>query len=506
MAGTFNTINYQKYTYTGFGPLLSNQSFQHTAPWANFGMEYYGRIPRQPVGNVQSHPEYGQIARSWNQTYKALSAAADGLRVIEDDADLAAELGDNKVQRLKAYAKFIQGTGHGMLALAYARGFVVDETTDLAEPQDAVDYNTMMEAALGYLDDAIALAGPGFGDQEPIPSQWMSVQVRSDELIEIAHSYKARFRANVARTPAERAAVDWAAVIADVDAGLQADWEMLLGADNGWHASGLRYSAIPGWSEMNYYINGMADQSGNYQRWLAQPLSERHPAPAGEDPILIMTDDLRFPQGADVATQKANPGTMYAIPCEDTEGNPAACEDTNWSISNVWARPDRGSWRWSYYWHTETADYAALIQELWPEITHDEMRLLKAEGLYRQGGQEATVAQMINVTREAAGLNATDAAGTNTSCVPKLADGTCGDLFEMLKWEKRQQTFFKGAFIAPWYFDGRGWGDLYEGTPLHYPIPCGDVQVLQLPSGCLTYGGDPSAEFSSPGSVYNFES
>jgi hypothetical protein len=507
IAGAFNTWHYQKYTYTSFGPFLSNQSFQHTAPWANFGMEYYGRIPRQPVGNFQAHPEYGNIARSWNQTYSALSAVADGLRALNNDQALVDDLGADRYQRIQAYGKFVQGVGHGALGLAYARGFIVDETTDLSEAQEPVDYMTMVQAALGYLDDAIALADAGF--TADIPSQWMSVPVSSDLLADLAHSYKARFMANVARTPAERDAVDWQAVINEVDAGVQTDWVMNMDFNIGWWASGLYYSHNTGWSEMNMFINGMADQSGNYQRWLDMPLAERVPAPAGEDHILIITDDLRFPQGPDVATQMANPGTGYVLPCVDdgTDGpNPPECSLTDFAIGNVWARPDRGTWRWSYYWFVETIPYTESTNFDWPEVAYDEMHYLKAEGLYRLGGNEAQVATMINATRVPAGLNATDAAGTNTSCVPKLPDGSCGDLLEMLKWEKRQTARAQGAFMAPWYFDGRGWGDLYAGTPLHYPIPCGDVQVLQLEGGCVTFGGDPTGgNFSSPGSIYGFD-
>lgn len=509
VAGAFNTWHYQEWTYTSFGPFMSNQSFQHTAPWANFGMEYYGRIPRQEVGNFQAHPEYMQISRAWNQTYSALSAIADGLRALNNDQALVDDLGAARYNRLQAYGKFVQGLGHGSLAMTYAVGFIVDETTDLSEAQTPVDYTTMNEAALGYLDEAITLAQGGFN--EPIPGQWMSVSVTADKLIELAHSFKARFMANVARTPAERDAVVWGDVIAEVDAGVQEDWIMDMNISTGWWASALYYGNNPGWGEMNMFINGMADQSGNYQRWLAMPLSERVVAPGGEDPIIIVTPDTRFPQGADVATQMANPGTEYVIPCTDSDANPAACAMTNWAISNVWSRPDRGSWRWSYYHFVPTIGYTSLTESEWPQISHAEMQFLEAEGLYR-AGQLGAAATIVNNSRTANGLNAFDGssnydASENTSCVPQLPDGTCGDLWEALKWEKRQETRWKGIYGASWLFDGRGWGDLYAGTPLHYPVPCGDVQVLQLEEGCITFGGDPTGgNFSAPGSVYGFDS
>ena len=136
-----------------------------------------------------------------------------------------------------------------------------------------------------------------------------------------------------------------------------------------------------------------------------------------------------------------------------------------------------------------------------PEITLVEMRLLKAEGLYRSGNR-AGAAAIVNETRVPAGLNATDGAGTNTSCVPRLPDGSCGDLWEMLKWEKRMETVWTGVAGVGWYFDGRGWGDLWKDTPLQFPIPCREIQILQM-MPCNTYGG-PGGEMGSPGSTYHF--
>ena len=128
------------------------------------------------------------------------------------------------------------------------------------------------------------------------------------------------------------------------------------------------------------------------------------------------------------------------------------------------------------------------------------MRLLAAEAHFRLGNIGAA-ADSINVSRVAqGGLNATNSAGLNTSCVPKLPTGACGNLYEMLKWEKRNETWGTGAYKASWYFDGRGWGDLYIGTPLQLPIPEEQAFVLGL-GAPYTFGGvgGPS---SAPRSSY----
>jgi hypothetical protein len=230
----------------------------------------------------------------------------------------------------------------------------------------------------------------------------------------------------------------------------------------------------------------MADQSDNVQNWLDLPMADKHPVVDG-NPTLIITPDLRFPQGATLEAQRADPGTYFGAPSD---------------IGSVWAQPGRGTWRWSYYRHIKNEHYTGSFLGELPEITVRELQLLKAEGLFHSS-DAAGAATIINETRVPNGLSATDAAGTNTSCVPRLPDGTtCGDLFEMLKWEKRLETSQYGPLIAGFYFDSRGWGDLWLGTPLQFPVPCQDVEILGL-LPCNAFGG-VGGELSSPGSSYSW--
>jgi hypothetical protein len=224
----------------------------------------------------------------------------------------------------------------------------------------------------------------------------------------------------------------------------------------------------------------MADQSGQYQKWISieDPWS-RHPNLAADqqgDPFLIITPDKRFPTGSTVAAQQAADGTLFEV------------ATASGGFGAQWARPDRGTFRWSYYryvannmWLLPSAQRTSAV-----EVSVDEMRLLRAEAAYRMNNR-GEAANLINVTRTAAGLNATDAAGANTSCVPKLRTGACGDLFEMLKWEVRLETMYQGLHMAPWYFHGRGWGDLAEGTFLQFPVPGREASLLNIPA--YTFGG-----------------
>jgi hypothetical protein len=471
------------------GFFLSAQTFQHGPPYTNWGMEYFSRIPRVATITEVTHSFYPPMSWGWEWNYKAVSALADGLKALENP-EVVQALGQEQVILYQAYGRFVQGLTHGTVALLYARGFVLDETTDLTVPQDPVDYPELMEAALAYLDDAIQIAS---ANTFTIPFDYMQADLDSQGLVRLAYSLKARFRAEVARTPEERAAVDWGAVIADVDRGIQSTHTIYMDWDTGWYSAILDYLTFYGWTQLPYFMYGMADQSGLVAEWLALPLSEkRHLLPDGR-PVLIVTPDLRFPQGSTIEEQRENEGRFFRIVGAFEEGG----------YYSSWKRPDRGTWRWSWYkpGHGRAFDYYELNNFNQPEMTLEEMRLLKAEGLYRTGNQ-AEAAAIVNETRVAAGLEPTDASGTNPSCVPRLPDGTCGDLWEMLKWEKRMETVFTGIAGSSWFFDGRGWGDLWKDTPLQLPIPCLELEVLNL-LPCTTFGG-PGGVMGSEGSTYRF--
>ncbi len=432
--------------YGGPTMALSAVSFEHTAPWANSGVEYYARIPRVPTDNIAGGANVNNLTQAWTRAYRAIAAVRDGLSSIEGGLDL----GDDEL-RAQAYGKFIQGIAHGTVALLYDSGFVYDETV---EPADValVGYQDVMTAALGYFAEAVTLAGQG---TFTTPELWMGQPVTNTTLGQLAHSMAARYRAAVARSPTERAAVNWAAVVADANAGITADWELVNDCINLCDEA-LYYRNYPGWTMMPMWIIGMADQSGEYQAWINTPTLDKRE-------FISVTPDTRFPQGADEATQILNTGSWFEI----AEGDERL----------IGAKPDRGTWRWAFYKNWTFQTQAENFEGNTPLVTVREMKALVAEADYRAGSM-GPVATFVNETRTLHGLQATDAGGTNADCVPKLPNGTCGDLWEMFKWEARLEVQFRGPLRIGWFLNGRGWGDLMEGSVLHWPVPYTEMQIL----------------------------
>ncbi len=464
IAGAFDSWH-DILSYSGPTMALSNLAFEHTAPWANAGMEYYARIPRVPTQNVSGGRDVGNLTYAFGRAYRALNAIASGLYSIDaGEVDLGAD--DNL--RARAYGKFMQGLAHSTVALLYDQGFVFDETADClatascgAEILDAlVPYEQVAEAALGYLAEAATLSdGAGF----TLPSTWMGQAVTADDLVQLAHSEAARLRANVARTPAERQAVDWDQVVADANAGVTSDWEFVNDCVT-FCDQALYYRNFPSWHMMPMWIIGMADQSGAYQAWIDTPTADKQP-------FVMVTPDTRFPQGADEAEQLDSDGEYFYV---------------NSSWYRVWSRPDRGTWRWSYYDRSTYVNESYNFEGSVPLYTVRELDALVAEAAYYDGDMGA-VAAYVNQSRTQHGLQATDAVGTNADGVPMLPDGTPGDLWEMFKWEKRLETHFLGPLRIGWFLDGRGWGDLMEGSLLQFPTPYEELQLLQEQP--YNYGG-----------------
>ena len=121
------------------------------------------------------------------------------------------------------------------------------------------------------------------------------------------HTMRMRYMTQVARTPAERAAVDWNAVISHVDAGINEDWYVDGdGADLWWHGmiwygaqtwrqtwTRADYKTI-GWAELDEGTGacGTSADIDCYQEWLDTQVAARQE-------FELNTPDLRIHAAGD---------------------------------------------------------------------------------------------------------------------------------------------------------------------------------------------------------------
>jgi hypothetical protein len=449
-------------TYPAFA--LAVAADENTGSWGNWGMQHISSEPRAAFPNETGYSYRGVAQGPWFDLYEVISAMNDGLRAINEGLEIGE--GGADAPRAQAFAKFMQGLAHGYIALHFDRGFIFTEEMDLESTEfELVDYNAMMAQAYESLGEAISIAN---SNSFTLPDNtWMEgvSGFTSDDLVRLANSYYARFLASVARTPADRDAVNWQEVINRADAGITEDFGVTL-VD--WFDSLKYYSQRYDWIRADYKTLGPSDISGAYQDWLATPVADRRD-------FDMNSPDLRVQGPGGVGEN----GTYFTY--RFTQNH----------------REDRGTYHFSRY-HWTRLFYIRETGDGWdPIFPIAELDLLRAEAHIRLG-QPAMAVDLINRTRvDRGGLPPATVDGVQgqADCVPKMildTNGACADLWNTLMYEKRIENFDIAAGVAFW--DARGWGILPSGTPLHLPIPARELETLQIPIYTFGGGGEGSAQ------------
>jgi hypothetical protein len=460
-------------------------SFESHSQLGNFGMGTRAAIPRNAIDNSIGNTVNVANFRDFDHLSRNVKTAANTIRAIDGFAAANTSMGSAaRDARAKAFAWFSLGYGLGQLSMLYDSVALVTPTQGSDEIPPLSNAREGVTLALQALDSAIAITNlPAAGaDGFPIPRSWMSTNADIDKatFIQMIRSYKARYRAGVARTPAERTAVDWAKVIDDANNGIKADFIVNADATVGWFLTPIGQLRVSsGWSQMTPFILGMADSTGAYDAWLATPLQQR-------SAFLLRTADKRFPSGDTRAAQQSLTGTSKAGPPAGSIlyfRNRPSGDDT---AGEPWGTWYYDNWRfWGVQQNGGNGPFIAFSQA--------ENDMLAAEG-YLRTNNIALAAALIDKTRVRAGLpklsgvitSATQQVPGGASCVPRVPVGpsytstACGNIFEAMKWEKRVETSFTG--YAQWFIDSRGWGDLVQGTALEWPVPYQELFARQLQS------------------------
>jgi hypothetical protein len=361
-----------------------------------------------------------------------------------------------------------------------------------------LDYDVVMERAIESLEEAIAIAeaNPAVVQYPAFPGSefWFGSPdpISNDKFKRMAHTLIARFLVLVSRTPADRANVDWAAVLQHTAAGLNeavGDYRFQLTSQRSSQLlSRYTNSATADRTyRWNYRTIGPSDQSGEYQEWIAAP-------PEGRDRFNIVTPDKRLTGNTPTSNGSY---THYRA---DDNGFTA----------------ERGRYLFSaYQWrrhqienNVTSANSAGQNVGTYRLITVTENNLLRAEALLRSGGSLQEAANLINVTRnrpqtigttQHPGLPQVTPAGVPNQggvCVPRLDSGACGGLFAALRYEIMIENAVMDV-VRP-YVESRSWGMLPDGSLLHWPVPGNALDLYGLP--LYTYGGvgNPSTATYGP--------
>ncbi len=467
---------------------LAAMADEITLRWGNYGVRNLSGEPRTPFDNSPDYRYAPHVEDPWYDIYTALSNLYDGLRAIEaDTTGLACQEID--CDRVRAWAKFAQGVGHAWLALMFDSAFVLDESIELFDDrgqeisQPLRPYSEVWQAARAYLGSAATLADGGAWSLHPGWLGASSTGLSASDLARLARSHIARWIPQVARTPAERATADWAAVIASVDNGIASDFTVEADGSR-WISDYLYFNFITTtstWSRADYKTIGQYDVSGGYDAWI-----------------------LTTPIARDGFDMKLHPDRRIVDP-NDPSGRVGGSDFRYIGLPRFYGRiplPQSmyGGSRYAWYPFAEAGPMPYLLTE--------ELQLNKAEALLRLNGTvTGQVVDIINRTR------------VNRGALPPLTPAnTLDQVMDAIIYERRIETYGTCAGCA--YFNRRGEGalsptigadpgstdgagvpggfdhvgnpirhhqGLVEGTPLHFAPPGKELELLQR--RIYTYGG-----------------
>lgn len=465
--------------------MASVMSLMNASSLANSGMNARTPFTGAGNGNAPGNVVAGEQSRLYFYMGEVNRVATTFLTSVKNGLVLGSAAREN---RDKAFAEFLRGMSIGYAALMYDSTAVVTLGQDANDPGALVGYKVAADSAYAAFQRAIDLTNAtATGDQGfPLPPTWIPspTSYTKAEFVKLIRSYRARIRAQMARTPAERAAVDWAAVVADAQNGITVDHSITTNTTTApiesWKNQFMSFTT---WHQMTPFFIGMADVSGSYAAWIAQPIGERG---AGNVSFLLVTPDLRFPQGATRAAQQTDFATgscgAASQVCKRYFVNRPAGSDNLSGAGWSWSNYDMVRfWSWRQAGDGSGARNGPVLM-----MGKAEIDLLQAEGLYRTGNL-AGAAALVNATRTKNGLPAitafdatTPVPGGATDCVPKVPVApfnvvACGNLWDALKYEKRIETAY--TYYAPWFLDGRGWGELPKDTPLYWAVPYQELQA-----------------------------
>jgi hypothetical protein len=501
IAGNYLSCRNNAYGTNAFQQ-MQTMSFETASSLNNFSMGPVSAIPRAPVLNNKATQTLG--SGTFNTWSAASRNAANAVRALDRLTAAGGTIGSAGANaRARAFGFFDMACNLGYLALLYDSAAVPTHLMESDEIPPLVGYADVAAGALAFLDSAIAVASTTDGAAGfPLPSNtnaWLSANaVSRDNFVRLARSWKARIRSGVARSKAERDAVNWQSVIADAEAGITADLIVNAGGNTGWGFGWQGQQAyVEGWQQLTMMILGAADQTGQWDAWLAA-------AKANRPLFVLITADRRWPQGATDAAQEAAstaPANHNSMPY--IQNYPANSPLEAWASSN---------YRWQRFRYYNLGGNAGPV----PEFLKAEVDLLAAEGYIRTGNIAAAAAK-IDISRVRAGLP--PIAGTITTatqpipgpnCVPRMVVGpsfnstTCADIMEAMKYEKRMETAMQR--LGAWFLDSRGWQNLYEGTPVQYPVAVDEIDArYRFEAAARYYNVGGGGIYSSPPSLYGFE-
>ena len=437
----FNWYKAQYFAYT-FSPVMAmwTMADQGTASWTNGGMFDLSSEPREAFNNSEEYSWKFITQTYYEKMYANLSQTNDILKTLNKGMEIGKINEDGKGDEtgmVRAFCYFNQGITLGYLGLVFDKAFITTEFMDennltLVETSD---YKTVVDSAVVMLERCIEVCD---NDDFMIPDSWINgTEYSNTELSELAHSFIARLLTYRPRTAAENNDTDWAIVLKHALLGIKRDLAPFM--DNvTWYNHFYNYTfnnLTLDWCGVDARIIHLMDNEYPevYPDLSIYPVPDR----AHSDDLRLATD-FRYDGSCPL---KADRGYYHFF---------------NYEYKR---------YRYSYDHPDEVIDFSVT-----------ENSLIIAEAEYRLGN--IPIAKTI--------INA----GTRTTrgFLDEITDDN--KVLDALFYERDIELMMTGMGTA--FFDMRRRDMLQKGTPLHFPIPAKELNVMVEP--IYTFGGVENAD------------
>jgi starch-binding outer membrane protein, SusD/RagB family len=432
--GAFKTIHTAAQDYDGPALSMQNMADQMTCSWGNAAMRDLGKEPRLGFNNKLTYPYFPVISVPWGAFYSSISSVNDVLRAIEGGMVFGPDGSETKM--VEAWCYFVSGAAHSYVGLIYDQGNVINFDADVSK-LELLPWQDVINGSLELLDKAIAIAD---ANTFTIPTGWVAGQTMDNVgLSKLANSYAARTLVYSSRNKAHNDALDWNKVLGYAQKGITVDFAPEIGDGYNWNDTYFAQGCYSGWARIDCRIINILNHSYP-SRW-GDGNTLGYGQPTSTDARLL--SDFQY-------------------------------------LSAQSFPPDRGYYFFSSYRYKR---YDYIITSVWygdkpkPSFLAWENEMLKAEALVRTG----------NIPGAVAVLNSPTGARKVRGQLPDVTATAAADVLRIIWDEKDVELIFSGMGIG--YFDMRRTDRLLIGTILHFPVPCSELEIANLP--VYTIEGSP---------------
>lgn len=411
---------------------------QYSCSWGNFAMRDMSNEPRNTWNNSSSAPDKDITHSIWYGMYRANFQANSVLQVLDGGLSLEDE------GMVRAICYFIQGASHGTVANTFDQVFLSDEATPIDELV-LISPEEVLDGAIAMLDKCIALCET---ESFTFDDGWLNgVTFTNVELGKLANSYAARLLLQSPRTASKNTALNWSMIQTYAEKGIDFDFFIIANGlfEDGatWYDEPKEYLNLPSWARIDCRIIHLMDPE--------------YPA--------------RYPADGSLPTVHNGDGQAFSADAR-------LLSDFEFLPSNNF-KPDRGYYHYSHYrCDRYTATAMVGVGELM-DMRKAENDLMIAEAKARQGDLGGAIIIINDGTRV-----------TRGELDPLDGSENLEQVLDAIFYERDIELI--GAGYGVGYFDMRRRDMLQKGSLLNWPLPAGELLVLQLPS--YTFGGVANAD------------